>query len=342
MKYEKIVLNEKRNVVLTAIIQEVGGEFNPITSRPAILVLPGGGYSMCSDREAEPVAFAYAKAGFQSFVLRYSVGKHFDWPRPLTDYEQAIELIKSKSEQWHVAIDKIAVVGFSAGGHLAACAATISKHRPNAAILGYAALSNELWKKDYPGMANPINEVDDMTSPCFMFVTRDDFLSKDTVNFHNALAKHDISFESHIYAYGPHGYSTGEDSLRMGSWNLCSRASNWVSDSIEWLGDMLGKFGPEGFLEPACAPRINGNKDKFLSTECTIGHLKIQGPEALKALEPVLKRLEKALSDRSDNVKTDSLILKNLKLRAILEMLSVPEREISKLDDTLKLIPNKK
>ena len=136
MEREFITLHEDRNVTLTAYVQAVGGEFGGIPKRPAVLILPGGGYQMCSDREADPIAFPYLKAGYQAFILRYSVGKDSVWPNPMNDYEEAMELIREKSEEWHVLTDKIAVIGFSAGGHLAGCAATMSKNRPNAAILG--------------------------------------------------------------------------------------------------------------------------------------------------------------------------------------------------------------
>ena len=78
----------------------------------------------------------YLKAGYQAFILRYSVGKHSVWPNALQDYEQAMEMIRTKAEEWKIFSDKIAVIGFSAGGHLAAAAATMSKNRPNAAIFG--------------------------------------------------------------------------------------------------------------------------------------------------------------------------------------------------------------
>jgi len=120
MKKDKIILNAERNVSLTAYLHAVGGEFGNIPKRPAILVLPGGGYAMCSDREADPVALAYLQAGYQAFVLRYSVGKDAAWPNPLDDYEQAMKLIRSKAEEWNLYPDKVAVIGFSAGGHLAA------------------------------------------------------------------------------------------------------------------------------------------------------------------------------------------------------------------------------
>ena len=86
MKTERIVLSAERSVTLDLFLQEVGGEFRHIEKRPAVLVIPGGGYAMCSDREADPVALAYAKAGYQAFILRYSVGKDATWPQPLEDY----------------------------------------------------------------------------------------------------------------------------------------------------------------------------------------------------------------------------------------------------------------
>ena len=82
MEREVITLNGERDVTLTTYTQRAGGEFRRAPRRPAVLILPGGGYAMCSEREADPVAFAYLAAGFQAFVLRYSVGKHAAWPNP--------------------------------------------------------------------------------------------------------------------------------------------------------------------------------------------------------------------------------------------------------------------
>ena len=100
MKVEKIVLNEAREVSLTAYLLDTGGEFRNICKRPAVLILPGGGYKFCSEREADPVAMPYLKAGYHAFILRYSVGKHSVWPNPLQDYEQAMEMIRTKAEEW--------------------------------------------------------------------------------------------------------------------------------------------------------------------------------------------------------------------------------------------------
>ena len=117
MNTEVLTLNEERNVTLTTYIQDCGEGFGCVAKRPAVLILPGGAYQMCSDREADPVAFAFAKAGYHAFVLRYSVMDDCTWPNPLNDYEQAMTLIRSHADNWHIYEDKIAVIGFSAAGN---------------------------------------------------------------------------------------------------------------------------------------------------------------------------------------------------------------------------------
>ena len=86
MRTEKITLNEERNVTLTAYLQETGGRFAYISARPGMLIIPGGGYQYCSEREADPPAMAFLKAGFQVFILNYSIGKDARWPNPLVNH----------------------------------------------------------------------------------------------------------------------------------------------------------------------------------------------------------------------------------------------------------------
>lgn len=108
-------------------------------NRPAVLVCPGGGYVYCSPREAEPVALSYAARGFHAFVLRYSVSKDAAGFTPLEEVDWAIGHIREHAAQWHIDPEKIAVCGFSAGGHLALASGVLAKNRPNAMILGYPA-----------------------------------------------------------------------------------------------------------------------------------------------------------------------------------------------------------
>ena len=241
MKTQELILNEERNVTLTAYIQDVGGEFSNIEKRPAIIILPGGGYNFCSDREADPIAFVYLKAGFQVFILRYSVAEHKAWKNPLDDYEHAYELICKNSNKLAVDTNKIAVIGFSAGGHLAGCAATVSKCKPNAAILGYPVLNREtinFYSTEAPDISV---SVDESTCPCFIFASRNDNTVpiKNTIDFIGALDKNGIGFECHIYSNAPHGFSVADETVNAMAIDMCSRTPDWMYDSVQWLKEIF-------------------------------------------------------------------------------------------------------
>ena len=273
MKTECIVLNQQRNVTLTAYIQPVGGEFGQLERRPAVLVIPGGGYHFCSDREADPVTFPYLNAGYHAFILRYSLGEQAEWPIPLDDYEQAMELIRDRAEEWCVAVERIAVIGFSAGGHLAACAATMSKNRPGAAILGYPVIDGDCVHDYLPSAPDVPSAVDENTCPCFVFATRTDNLVPvhNALHFMNALCANDIAFESHIYANGPHGLSTGDASINRQAFS--DRYPAWVADSLSWLCDVMGTISANGLTPPRFGAKVNGNREKTLNLDCTMKYL---------------------------------------------------------------------
>ena len=129
-------------------------EIVPDRVRPSVLVIPGGGYEMTSDREAEPIAMQFLAAGYNVFVLRYSV-KPSVFPVALLEAAEAMKRIRDHAAEWHVDADAIAVIGFSAGGHLAANLATsasddvIAAHgydpdrvRPNGLMLSYPVITS--------------------------------------------------------------------------------------------------------------------------------------------------------------------------------------------------------
>lgn len=338
MVIEKIVLNPHRNVTLTAFLQKVGGEFHNIPKRPAILVIPGGGYRMCSDREAEPVALHYLQAGYQAFVLRYSVQEHATWPNPLDDYEQAMALIRSKADEWKLYPDKVAVIGFSAGGHLAAAAATLAKNKPNAAILGYPVTEEIAARGCEPTAPDVVSAVDGHTCPCFLFATRTDNLVpiSNTVSFMQALTEHGVGFESHIYSYGPHGFSSANSAIMTPGTDISHRAANWVSDSIEWLKEVLGDFGTGSMTPPKYGRRINDDYEKFLSVDCTMEYL--TGNEQIMT---VLAPLMAAALDAAEGPHYERLELgAKPTLRDELIYNSVPEDLVEQIDQALKKIPN--
>ncbi|MBQ9517779.1 MAG: alpha/beta hydrolase [Eubacterium sp.] len=241
MKTEKLIINAERNASLTAYLQQTGGEFSNIKKRPAIIILPGGGYEFCSDREADPVALVYLRAGFQAFILRYSVAEYKAWRNPLDDYEKAYNMICEKSDEWAVDTGKIAVIGFSAGGHLAGCAATVSACKPHAAILGYPVLNRATTNFYSSEATDVVNAVDKSTCPCFIFASRNDNTVPiaNTIEFIDALNKNGVDFECHIYSDAPHGFSVADETVNMDSADMCSRAPHWTADSVAWLKETL-------------------------------------------------------------------------------------------------------
>ena len=339
MKQEIIVLNPERNVTLTAYIQEVEGEFQ-FTKRPAILVLPGGGYAMCSDREADPVAMAYLRAGYQAFILRYSTGKNKTWPNPLEDYEQAMALIGERAEEWHLDSSRIAAVGFSAGGHLCACAATIAKHKPAAAILVYPAILKDICDMCQPGMPQPNEHVTGETSPCFLVAARDDRTVdvKNSLMMQLALAEKGVPFESRIYSYGGHGFSTGEDWIINNS--LSSRIPDWVDDSIGWLKETLGTLTMKGFSEPNIAVSKNGDNAPVLSVMCSLAHIRKQSADAISVLKPLFDGMRAVADARGFSMEGLMAAVGNNTVRELMEMVQVDGETIQEIDKTLHSMIN--
>jgi acetyl esterase/lipase len=245
MRSEVIYLNKEREVTLTTYILDSSRELSNAKQRPAILVLPGGGYHMCSDREAEPIAMAYVAEGYNAFVLRYSVGVNSTWPKPLVDAETALDMIRERSADWEVDPSKIVVIGFSAGGHLAAALATLGKVKPNAAILGYPCILEEIGNM----LASPVpgldDKVDSTTPPTFLFTTRDDSLVpvRNTLRFMEALDQASIPYEAHIFYSGQHGLSLAKSHTSSGYvGNVNLNVAKWFDLSIEWLKQVLGGF----------------------------------------------------------------------------------------------------
>lgn len=96
-----------------------GGRVWARTFRPAVVIMPGGGYAYISPREAEPIALEFLTRGYQAFVLSYSHAENSIWPNPWVDATVALQWIRSHAEELWVDPTQICCAGFSAGGHLA-------------------------------------------------------------------------------------------------------------------------------------------------------------------------------------------------------------------------------
>ena len=227
--------------------------------RPAILVCPGGGYLYCSPREGEPVALAYAARGFHTFVLKYSCGHQAAGFAPLKEVSWAIGYIRENAENWNIDPDKIAVCGFSAGGHLALSSGVLGENKPNAMILGYPAAScpnipgADFMLKVLEGKDEVTNEdaakydlvahITKEAPPVFLAATAEDMLTGfgalAIAKKYSDLGRH---YELHVFQYGPHGYSLANEVAADGSSQMLEPAfAQWHEMSVQWLQKTFGK-----------------------------------------------------------------------------------------------------
>ncbi len=228
---------------------------------PSVIVCPGGAYFFTSQREADPVAFEYLAEGYNVFILDYSVGELAKDFLPLKELSNLIMTIRDNSDEWCCDPDKIAVCGFSAGGHLAASAAILwnndkfkavfdtqnGKNKPNAAILGYPVITADEFAhedsiKNVSGAERGTNKynffsldkrVDKDCAPIFVWHTVSDGLVpvENTIKLISALQKNKISFECHIFPTGDHGMSVCTTEVSSPN----EHNNQWVKLSKNWL-----------------------------------------------------------------------------------------------------------
>lgn len=240
----------------------------PVSSlRPAVVVFPGGGYAYCSPREAERIAIRYNSAGFNTFVVDYSVSPNRH-PEPIKDAAAAIRFVRENAEKYNVNPNQIAVIGFSAGGHLAASISTLWNdgtifsaeeiqseiHKPNASILAYPVItSGEFAHKG--SFKNLLGEdADDsqferfslekrigaQNPPTFLWHTYTDEAVpvENSLLYAMGLSKYRVPCEMHIYPEGQHGLSRISDET-LWSVNRYRRKYDWMTESVEWLIDLF-------------------------------------------------------------------------------------------------------
>lgn len=262
MLFERIPLSaEDDEVYLESYIADSFGEI----PRKALLVLPGGGYAnVCSDREGEPIALAFMPHGYNAFVLHYTVGRKKTFPAQLIEVAKAIGHIRDNAERYHIDPAALFVVGFSAGGHLAASAGTLWKlpavteatgrpygaNKPTGVMLVYPVISaawhaktyENLWCTDTPSeeqlAATSLEKhVDADSAPMFLVHTANDPVVNvgNTLVMARACAEAGIPFETHIYPYGPHGMALANAVTDGGNaeWNDPAFAQ-WVEHAVLW------------------------------------------------------------------------------------------------------------
>jgi acetyl esterase/lipase len=281
------------SATLTAYVQDRSDELSNTTVRPAVLVLPGGGYAFCSDREAEPIALAYLAEGFNAFVLRYAVGPDVPWEHSFADGKAGLAWVREHAAELGIDPTKVAAVGFSAGGHLATSLGTLSDDSPDALVLGYPVTLAEfgaVMAKEIPDTPATVSKD---TPPTFLFSTYADALVpiRNSLAFLTALAAHEVPFESHIYVLGAHGLSLAKPLTANGQGAMTDDVvAQWLPDSVRFLHRVFGDFavdGPAATFEDLTArrqPGLDMPLKNLLADERAVSVLEARMPGAAAGL----------------------------------------------------------
>lgn len=224
----------------------------------AVIIAPGGGYqSLATSYEGTQEAYWFNALGVAAFVLQYRLGPRYHHPIELGDAQRAIRLVRSRAKEWNVAPDRIGMMGFSAGGHLAATAGTHydsgdpdapdvvdrAGSRPDFLILAYPVITmqqsfthagsrrNLLGENPDPKLVDDLSNelhVTAQTPPTFIFQTTNDNVVpvENSVAFYLALTKAKVPAEMHLFQSGPHGVGMALTDPALSPWTTL--LANWM------------------------------------------------------------------------------------------------------------------
>src|SRR5699024_9739612 len=215
-----------------------------------VVICPGGGYAhLAMEKEGYKVAQWLNSMGVAAFVLKYRLGMRYHHPAELMDGKRAMQIVHENAQQWHLDKNRIGIMGFSAGGHLASTVGThfdlsnpqatdslqAYRSRPDFMILIYPVIT---MKKDLTHQGSRINllgehpdsslvhllsnetQVTPQTPPTFLVHTSNDPVVgvMNSMQFYMALRKAGVPAEMHLYEDGPHGFGLAQQNELLSSW----------------------------------------------------------------------------------------------------------------------------
>ena len=218
----------------------------------AVIIFPGGAYlGLAGDLEGRMIADWFTARGFRAFVLSYRLTSNgYVLPVPLLDARRAVQTIRARAIDYHISPDRIVVIGFSAGGHLAAVSGTQfvpskpdaddpierASSRPDFLVLGYpwiGAISSDTSHLSYCKLFNLMDQCEALrvayspdlfvtkdTPPTFIYHTFTDQTVpvEQSLRFYDALVKAGVPSELHVFANGPHGTGLGNGDPALDQW----------------------------------------------------------------------------------------------------------------------------
>ncbi|WP_394699298.1 alpha/beta hydrolase [uncultured Sphaerochaeta sp.] len=253
----------KNQVPLTGYLQDFTQDGGIRNIRPTVVICPGGAYRFLSERERDPVALYFLSLGYNVFILDYSVKEDASGLNPLMEASEAFIKIREHAVEWMCDPYHVAILGFSAGGHVAASLAILHDHprlkaifdtkeglnRPDVAILCYPVITTgELGHQESIDWVTGKNEEDkelfclekqvsESTVPCFIWhtVTDPSVPVENSLQLASALQTYKIPYELHLFAQGGHGLSMCNQ--EVGTPNQACQ--QWVGLCTTWLNDQF-------------------------------------------------------------------------------------------------------
>lgn len=224
---------------------------------PAIIIFPGGGYRYLTPHEGEPVAAAFFAKGYNAFVCNYPICGEAVYPAPQLAAFEAIAYVRDNADKFHVIENNVAVAGFSAGGHVAACTGVLyhdseiigrlgvqpAHIRPDAMILIYPCIGVDI--EGYSGGISKSNVlrcdelVDDRTPPTFLVTSFGDkfVCCNQSLNMARALSDNNVPFELHCFEPGDHGFLNNNNRTLDECTTRYIGFESWFSLCTDWLRD---------------------------------------------------------------------------------------------------------
>ncbi|KRN97847.1 esterase lipase [Levilactobacillus paucivorans] len=263
MKIIKQALSSDSNAYLQGYLRQDAGTPQHY---PAMIIVPGGSYTHIPEQQAEDLALAWSARGYQTFFLRYSfvAEKHPLLPAPVIELAQTVASLREYATDWQIDTKRIAIAGFSVGGHIVALyndlwhMADFAKRvgvptaalKPQAVILGYPVITPkagfptdptmlDAWTDD-PEKIAADQQVTAQNAPTFVWATAADPL----VPVQNALAYAQASIaqgvdtELHLFHHGPHGLALANSVTAWKPGTALPHVAHWMDLAQEWLDEL--------------------------------------------------------------------------------------------------------
>ena len=263
--YEFLGENGKDATVEIYLPDNIDEDGKRDVQKPSIVVCPGGGYHFCASREAEIIALQYVAEGYNAFVVNYSCSPH-RFPSQILEVAAVVDLLHKNAQDWYCDVSRVAIIGFSAGGHLAGHYSTCydceevreffpESYPVNASILCYPVISADkkiahigsfqnltgIYKSELPAddtlKFSLEKRVNKNTPPAYIWHTSEDNAVpvQNSLAYAKALADNGVPFELHIFPFGCHGLATVDGLVFDNLDEKVKIGHSWINESIRWL-----------------------------------------------------------------------------------------------------------